>query len=52
MLRAQFPYFGGKRRIAALAWERFGDVPNYVEPFGGSLASLCLEETEETEETA
>jgi hypothetical protein len=35
-----FPYFGGKRRVAHLVWERFGDVPNYVEPFAGSLAVL------------
>jgi len=39
-LRAPFPWFGGKRRVASLVWERFGDVPNYVEPFAGSLAVL------------
>ena len=39
-LKAPFPYFGGKSRIAAKVWERFGDVPNYVEPFAGSLAVL------------
>jgi site-specific DNA-adenine methylase len=39
-LRAPFPWFGGKSRCAALVWERFGDVPNYVEPFAGSLAVL------------
>lgn len=39
-LRAPFPWFGGKRRIAPLVWERFGNVPNYVEPFAGSLAVL------------
>lgn len=26
--------------MANLVWERFGDVPNYVEPFAGSLAVL------------
>lgn len=40
MLRAPFPWFGGKSRVAHLVWERFGDVPNYVEPFAGSLAVL------------
>jgi len=35
-----FPWFGGKSRAASLIWERFGDVPNYVEPFAGSLAVL------------
>lgn len=35
-----FPWFGGKSRCAHLVWERFGDVPNYVEPFAGSLAVL------------
>lgn len=39
-LKAPFPWFGGKRRVAHLVWERFGDVPNYVEPFAGSLAVL------------
>ena len=27
-LVAPFPYFGGKRRVAAEVWRRFGDVPN------------------------
>jgi DNA adenine methylase len=39
-LRAPFPYFGGKSRAAHLAWDAFGDVPNYIEPFAGSLAVL------------
>jgi hypothetical protein len=39
-LRAPFPYFGGKSRAAHLVWAAFGDVPNYVEPFAGSLAVL------------
>lgn len=39
-LRAPFPWFGGKSRVASLVWERFGDVPNYVEPFFGSGAVL------------
>jgi len=33
-------YFGGKSKVAALVWERFGDVPNFVEPFFGSGAVL------------
>ncbi len=39
-LRAPFPWFGGKRRVAPIVWAAFGDVPNYVEPFAGSLAVL------------
>lgn len=40
-LVAPFPWFGGKRKIADLAWRVFGkDVPNYVEPFFGSGAVL------------
>lgn len=35
-----YPYFGSKRRIAGVIWERLGDVPNYVEPFFGSGAVL------------
>jgi site-specific DNA-adenine methylase len=40
LLRAPFPWFGGKSRIAHLVWERFGDVAHYIEPFAGSLAVL------------
>lgn len=40
MLRAPFPWFGGKSRASHLVWQAFGDVPNYVEPFAGSLAVL------------
>ena len=39
-LKAPFPWFGGKSRVADKVWERFGDVLNYVEPFAGSLAVL------------
>ncbi len=39
-LRAPFPYFGGKRRIATRVWEALGDVRHYVEPFCGSAAVL------------
>ena len=40
MLAAPFPYFGGKRRAAALIWPRLGDPSGYVEPFAGSAAVL------------
>lgn len=39
-LRAPFPWFGGKSRAAPIIWQAFGNVPNYVEPFAGSLAVL------------
>lgn len=39
-MKAPFPWFGGKSRVAELVWDRFGDVPNYVEPFFGSGAVL------------
>ena len=39
-LKAPFPYFGGKSRIAPQVWARLGDCPNYVEPFFGSGAML------------
>lgn len=41
-LKAPFPWFGGKSRAANLIWQAFGDAPNYVEPFAGSLAALLL----------
>lgn len=43
-LKAPFPAFGGKSRIAAAVWERLGtgaDAPrNYVEPFAFTAAML------------
>lgn len=39
-LRAPFPWFGGKSLASPLIWRAFGNVPNYVEPFAGSLAVL------------
>ena len=40
ILRAPFPWFGGKALAAELIWSRLGDVQNYVEPFFGSGAVL------------
>jgi DNA adenine methylase len=40
VLRAPFPWFGGKRLVADLVWKRLGDVDSYNEPFAGSLAVL------------
>jgi hypothetical protein len=40
MVKAPFPWFGGKSRVAPLVWQRFGDVKNYIEPFFGSGAVL------------
>ena len=39
-MKAPFPWFGGKSRVASTVWQRLGNVPNYVEPFAGSLAVL------------
>jgi DNA adenine methylase len=40
VLRAPFPWYGGKSLAAPAIWRAFGNVPNYVEPFAGSLATL------------
>lgn len=50
-LQAPFPYFGGKRKVAASVWQRFGDPQNYVEPFAGSLAVLLGRPSEAKVET-
>lgn len=50
-LKAPFPWFGGKSRVAHLVWERFGAVANYVEPFAGSLAVLLARPHEARTET-
>lgn len=40
ILKAPFPYFGGKSAVAPVVWDRLGPVKNYVEPFFGSGAML------------
>ena len=37
---APFPYFGGKRDVAAMIWSRLGRPKHYIEPFCGSAAVL------------
>jgi len=37
-----YTYFGGKRAVAAVVWERLGDVKAYVEPFFGGGAVFWL----------
>jgi hypothetical protein len=39
-LLAPFPYFGGKRSVAADVWARLGSPEQYIEPFCGSAAML------------
>lgn len=39
-LAAPFPYFGGKSLACDAVWTALGDVPNYVEPFAGSIAMM------------
>lgn len=40
-MKAPFPWYGGKSRVAPLIWERIGtDVGNFCEPFLGSGAVL------------
>jgi len=51
ILKAPFPWFGGKRRVSDLVWAQFGDVSNYVEPFAGSLAVLLGRPTKPRTET-
>lgn len=50
-MKAPFPWFGGKSRVAHLVWPRFGDVRNYVEPFAGSLAVMLARPTDPKIET-
>ena len=40
MLLSPFPYFGGKRSVAAEVWARLGSPSQYIEPFCGSAAVL------------
>ena len=40
VIKAPFPYFGGKSTIAAAVWQRLGRPKQYIEPFCGSAAML------------
>ena len=39
-MNSPFPYFGGKRTVAAAVWARLGSPVQYIEPFCGSAAVL------------
>jgi len=39
-IKAPFPYFGGKSRIAPTIWSRLGNPQRFIEPFVGSAATL------------
>ena len=39
-LKAPFPYYGGKSRLAPVVWQAFGELDRYLEPFFGSGAVL------------
>ncbi len=39
LLKAPFPWFGGKSQAAGIIWSRMGDVPNWCCPFFGSGAT-------------
>ena len=47
-MKAPFPWFGGKRKVAPIVWQALGDVANYAEPFAGSLAVLLERPSEHT----
>lgn len=51
-LRAPFPWWGGKSLAAPMLWRAFGNVPNLVEPFCGSLATLLARPHQPKVETA
>lgn len=48
LVRAPFPYMGGKSRCAREVWEALGDVHHYIEPFAGSLAVALNRPAEHT----
>jgi DNA adenine methylase len=50
-MKAPFPYFGGKSKVSKTVWSRFGNIPNYIEPFAGSLAVLLGRPTAPKTET-
>lgn len=49
-MKAPFPYFGGKSKVASLVWAALGDVNQYIEPFFGSGAVLLARTSEPQKE--
>ncbi len=41
-LPAPFPYYGGKRHLAQMIWDRFGAVDAYFEPFMGTMSEAAM----------
>lgn len=39
-MKAPFPYFGGKSKVAPIVWDALGQPKHYIEPFFGSGAVL------------
>lgn len=39
-MKQPFPWFGGKTKAAPEIWRRFGNVPNFIDPFFGGGAVL------------
>ena len=39
-MKAPFPYFGGKSKVAHIVWDALGQPKHYIEPFFGSGAVL------------
>lgn len=39
-VKSAYSYFGSKAKVAPIIWKAFGNISNYIEPFGGSLAVL------------
>lgn len=43
-LSPPFIWFGSKRKIVDMVWDRFGDPVNVVEPFAGSLVKINFDQ--------
>jgi len=41
-LKAPFPWFGSKARVARMVWDRFGHVPTYIENGKNPLFRIAL----------
>ena len=45
-MKSPYVYYGGKSIIAPEVWKRFGNTPNFIEPFFGSGAVLLARPVE------
>lgn len=42
LIKLPYPYMGGKSTVMPVIWQRFGNVPNFIDPFFGGGSSILF----------